>query len=164
MMAAYAADDAALLAQCEQRRGTASGPGGQHVNRTLSAIVLVHRPTGTTASAAEHRDGRRNLQQALWRLRLALALRQRGAGDLAWLDPFRQGRRLRINPQHPRFPAVIACCLDALERDQFQLSLAATALGCSVSQLIKVFALHKEVWAHVQRLRHEHGLGALRHP
>jgi peptide chain release factor len=46
----------------------ASGPGGQHVNRTESAVRVTHTPTGTQASAAEERSQHRNRKLALARL------------------------------------------------------------------------------------------------
>ncbi|WP_321471792.1 peptide chain release factor H [uncultured Paludibaculum sp.] len=46
----------------------ASGPGGQHVNRTESAVRVTHRPTGLQASAMEERSQHRNRKLALARL------------------------------------------------------------------------------------------------
>jgi len=55
------------------------GPGGQHVNKTASAIILTHLPTGTQIRADGSRDQSRNRQDALQRLRDTLASRQRQA-------------------------------------------------------------------------------------
>lgn len=46
----------------------ASGPGGQHVNRTESAVRVTHLPTGLTAIAQEERSQHLNRRLALARL------------------------------------------------------------------------------------------------
>ena len=46
----------------------ASGPGGQHVNTTESAVRAVHIPTGLTAMARDERSQNANRKRALERL------------------------------------------------------------------------------------------------
>ncbi len=46
----------------------ASGPGGQHRNRTYSAVRVVHLPTGTVVTSADSRSQHRNRRQAMERL------------------------------------------------------------------------------------------------
>lgn len=50
----------------------ASGPGGQHVNKTDSAVRATHRPTGLTATAQEQRSQHANRKLA--RLKLAMMI------------------------------------------------------------------------------------------
>jgi protein subunit release factor A len=59
----------ALAAECEETFFVASGPGGQHRNKTESGVRLVHRPTGIVVTATERRSQARNREAALLRLR-----------------------------------------------------------------------------------------------
>jgi protein subunit release factor A len=67
--------DDELLAQCRVETSTAGGKGGQHQNRTESAVRLVHLPTGVVASSREERSQHRNKSIALQRLRKKLQQR-----------------------------------------------------------------------------------------
>ena len=53
----------------------ASGPGGQHVNKTESAVRLTHLPTGVTVAVSDTRSQIRNLAIAYERLAATLARR-----------------------------------------------------------------------------------------
>lgn len=152
-------DDRALLARCTVDSFRSGGPGGQHANRTESAVRITHRATGEIAQCQAHRHHARNLADALVRLRLRLAIVQRGVADPAWLDPFRRGRQLALGPGSASFPAVVAVSLDALEAHAGNLALAAAAIGLSSSQLAKLLTADKEVRQGADALRARHGLG-----
>jgi hypothetical protein len=70
---ALALPEAALLLECEESFYIGGGPGGQHRNKTASAVRLVHRPTGVTVTATERRSQAQNRAAAVERLRAALA-------------------------------------------------------------------------------------------
>ena len=70
----------------------ASGPGGQHVNKTDSAVRIIHLPTGLEASACEERSQTRNRELAILRLqeKMHLITEQRHASEKEemWLDHY----------------------------------------------------------------------------
>lgn len=51
----------------------ASGPGGQNVNKTSTAVRVLHRPSGITVRVADERSQRANLRRAVERIAAKLA-------------------------------------------------------------------------------------------
>ncbi len=77
----------------------ASGPGGQHVNKTSSAVRVLHKPTGLTATAQEERSQYLNRKLALSRLAAILAAREQADRSQAEKTRWRQHHDLqRGNP------------------------------------------------------------------
>ena len=62
-------DDDALLAECDFEAHRASGKGGQHINKTDSAVRLHHRPTGITVTSQESRSQWQNRMLCLQKIR-----------------------------------------------------------------------------------------------
>jgi protein subunit release factor B len=62
-----------LLRECEVETFRASGPGGQHVNKTESAVRLRHLPSGVVVSSQQERSQHRNKAICLEKLRKRIA-------------------------------------------------------------------------------------------
>ncbi len=163
--------DSELLADCDTTRQRRSGPGGQHRNKVETAIRLTHLPTGLSAQASERRSQAENLKQALFRLRLELAINYRDEIDLPertakakqselWQKRCKNGR-IAINPSHPDFPALLADALDCLAVSKWEHKQAAEALGISASQLIKLLKNERRAFTILNRRRNEAGLSSL---
>lgn len=156
--------DDVLLARCSVTRGRRSGPGGQHRNKVETHVMLVHGPTGAVGQAGERRSQGDNKRVALFRLRLALALGIRAelsAPSELWTQR-RSGTRIRCNPAHHDFPALLAEALDVAHAVGWEPRAAGEHLGVSASQLIKLVKQHPPALAIWNSARAEAGLNPLR--
>jgi protein subunit release factor A len=77
----------------------ASGPGGQHRNRTYSAVRVKHLPTGIVVTASDSRSQLRNRKIAMQRLTERLAEHYHEDPPR---KPTRKGRAVRAREQLER--------------------------------------------------------------
>ena len=61
--------DEDLLRECEVDTFRSSGPGGQHVNKTETAVRLRHLPSGVVVTSQRERSQHRNKALCLQKLR-----------------------------------------------------------------------------------------------
>jgi len=156
-----------LLKDCITHRTRRGGPGGQHRNKVETAIVIEHRPTGIVAEASERRSQVQNRHEALFRLRVNLALSVRtewipeNRPSLLWQSRCRGGK-LFVSPDHDDFPALLAEALDALKGYDMDVRDAAADLGCTPSQLVKFLQDEPRAIKVVNDVRDRLGLRRLR--
>ena len=65
--------DEDLLRECEVETFRSSGPGGQHVNKTESAVRLRHVPSRIVVSSQQERSQHRNKVICVQKLRKKIA-------------------------------------------------------------------------------------------
>jgi len=160
--------DRQLLRQCDVHRFRASGPGGQHRNKTDSAVRLRHRPTGITVVAVESRSQHENRTRAIRRLREAIALqvRCRQASSEFRLpeslsDAIVDGR-IVLPKRDPRRLLLLAWALDAVATCEGRLQQAAALFGLTTSRLVAFLKQEPKHLAAANAIREQFGLGSLR--
>jgi hypothetical protein len=161
-------DDATLIAACRVDTHLSSGPGGQHANKTRSAVRLRHRQSGVTVVAEEERSQHANKRRAVKRLRLAIALGVRVPVGPSWSPPevFEQhvtlARRIDVSRRHADYAGVVAVALDALAAYHGHVREAGETLGLSTGQFSRFIVRDGKVLDAANRIRQRAGLRALR--
>lgn len=165
-----AADDV-LIAQCDVDRYRASGPGGQHRNKTESAVRLRHKLTGVSAIGEDSRSQSENKLHAVRRLRAAIALTVR---EPVTLDGYAASPRLAAlvaggtaplgakTRQTGEYWAGIAELLDLLVAGELEIGTTAQRLGITTGALSKLLLHDDQVARVVNDLRRARGMRALR--
>ena len=147
------ASDDALIAQCEVDRYRASGPGGQHRNKTDSAVRLRHKLTGVMAIGEDSRSQSENKLHAVRRLRSAIALEVREPVILEGFVPSPRlaafvakgtaplGAKTRVTGE---YWAAMAELLDLLVANGLEIGTTAQRLGISTGAMSKLL-LHDDL-------------------
>ena len=165
------ASDDALIAQCEVDRYRASGPGGQHRNKTESAVRLRHKLTGVSAIGEDSRSQSENKLHAVRRLRAAIALQVREPVRLDGWTPSPRlaafvaagtaplGAKTRLTGE---YWASIAQLLDVLVAGGLEIGATAQRLGITTGALSKLLLHDEHVGRVVNDLRRAKQLRPLR--
>ncbi|MEO8553722.1 MAG: peptide chain release factor-like protein [Kofleriaceae bacterium] len=151
------ASDDQLIAQSEVDRYRASGPGGQHRNKTESAVRLRHKLTGVSAIGEDSRSQSENKHHAVRRLRSAIALAVREPVQLQSYAPSARLAALVAGGTAPLgkntrqtggYWAAIAELLDLLVANNLEIGTSAQKLGLTTGALSKLL-LHDDQVARV---------------
>jgi hypothetical protein len=165
------ASDDALIAQSEVDRYRASGPGGQHRNKTESAVRLRHKLSGATAIGEDSRSQAENKIHAVRRLRahIALDLREPVALDGYTASPRLAaliaggtaplGARTRLTGE---YWTAIAELLDLLVAGELEIGATAHRLGITTGALSKLLLHDDQVGRAVNDLRRARQMRPLR--
>jgi RF-1 domain len=165
------ASDDALIAQCEVDRYRASGPGGQHRNKTESAVRLRHKLTGVSAIGEDSRSQAENKVHAVRRLRQNLALEVREPVTLDGFTPSPRlaafvaggtaplGARTRLTGE---YWAAIGELLDLLVAGELEIGTTAQRLGITTGAMSKLLLHDDSVARTVNDLRRARGMRPLR--
>ena len=160
--------DDELGAQCRWEAFRARGPGGQHRDKTNTAVRITHLPTGLSAIGGEERSQRVNRIHALKRLRLKLALEMREPVDRATFTPpawFIQARSrphgassaraptLKMTPRHHDYFRTVGMVIDIIHEMEGDLSSSAAMLGISTSSLARFIKLDGQIMGALNRIR-----------
>lgn len=163
--------DDALIAQSEVDRYRASGPGGQHRNKTESAVRLRHKLSGVSAIGEDSRSQSENKLHAVRRLRSAIALELR---EPVQLDHYRPSPRLAAMIAGGTAPlgqktrltgeywAGMAELLDLLVAGGLEIAATAQRLGITTGALSKMLLHDEQVARAVNDLRRGKGMRPLR--
>lgn len=167
---ALLATDDQLIAQAEVDRYRASGPGGQHRNKTESAVRLRHKPTGVSAIGEDSRSQAENKLHAVRRLRAAIALEVREPVALDGYTPSPRLAALVAGGTAPlgaktrltgAYWAAIAELLDLLVAGGLQIAATAQRLGLTTGALSKLLLHDDLVGRAVNDLRRGAGMRPL---
>jgi peptide chain release factor-like protein len=160
--------DEALSAQCRWEAFRARGPGGQHRDKTNTAVRVTHLPSGISATGGESRSARENRIHALRRLRLKLALEIRQPIDRASFAPpqwFIEARHLllgapasraptlKLTPRHHAYFQAVGLVMDVLTEMRGDMPASAAMLGVSTSSFMRFIEQDGQTIAMANRLR-----------
>lgn len=161
----FASDDG-LANKCEIDRYRASGPGGQHRNKTDSAVRLRLPSLGISAIAEDSRSQHDNKASAIRRMRAAIAVGVRAPIDRDAFSPSVRlatmlaagtaplGEKTRTKPE---FWAAIAELLDLFWAHRSEVAATAQQLGVTTGALSKLLLHDDTVARAVNEMRRHFG-------
>jgi hypothetical protein len=170
-LASLLANDDTLVAECEVDRYRASGPGGQHRNKTESAVRLRHPATGASAIGEDSRSQHENKLHAVRRLRCAIALTSRSGVAVDGFVPSARLAALLAGGTAPlgertrrtgEYWAAMAELLDVVAASDMEIANAARVLGVTTGALSKLLLHDEQVGRWVNDGRRTRGLRPLR--
>ena len=90
--------------EIEEQFTRSGGPGGQHVNKTSTCVILVHRPTGISVRCQEERSQALNRFLARRMLLDRIEARQKGVASAhqAEIERIRRQKRRRSRRSRQR--------------------------------------------------------------
>lgn len=150
--------DAELADVCRIDVFCGTGPGGQHRNRNYTAVRAVTRvPENFTAEESSFRSQKQNLEAALQKLRIQLAI--------AWRKtPPERFMYTHYNESNPAYALMLARLLDVVCACNFDHKAAAEKSHISGTKLLKELAREYIVWQEFQKIRAELGMTELKKP
>lgn len=154
---------AELLKSCEVKRTRGSGPGGQHRNKVETAIVITHLASGVVGQASERRSQKANLEVAIDRLRVNLALQVRSEVQSTqvpselWKSRSKSGR-VHVSVSHFDFARLLAEAINVISLENFDVAVAAKRLLVSTSQLVKFLKVEPAAFQQINNEREKREL------
>ena len=131
-----------------------SGAGGQHRNKTSSAVRVTHKETGLSAEDCTERSQHRNRSNAINKLKIILALQVR----LPVSAPL---PRMECALSAPDYPLFVAKIFDLLTECSFDHKACAAKCGVSTTALLKKLARDPKIFQEFNRRRELLGLPKL---
>lgn len=129
------ATDDEFIRHCTLEFFKASGAGGQHRNKTSSAVRVIHTESGLRAEDCSERSQHRNRSNAIYKLKMIIAMNFRCPPEAA--PP-----RMECSLTAPDYPLVAAMVFDILEYCSYDHKKTAQMCGISPSALLK--KLHRD--------------------
>lgn len=161
------ASDDQLIAQSDVDRYRASGPGGQHRNKTESAVRLRHKLTGASAIGEDSRSQAENKLHAVRRLRAAIALEVREplTAPPPSLLAFVQAGTAPLGAKTRQTGAywnAIAQLFDLIVANELEIGTTAQQLGITTGALSKLLLHDEQVGRAINDLRRARQMRPLR--
>ena len=147
------------MSQCRFEACRGTGPGGQKRNKTSSAARVTHIASGIFATDDVTRSQHKNLANALWKLRLEMAVALPPDNPEPHTPPIPlepvPGNNSRI------FSSWVGALFDQFQIHAFDPAPVAAAYGCTPGRLLRLMGKNPAIWQHFIQCRQQRGLPPL---